>query len=53
VVDDGTSGRVSACRWHALAAAIDYESSFELDLEIGPGEPALLDRYRSVALSYR
>jgi hypothetical protein len=53
VVDDGTSGRVSACRWHALAATIDYESSFEIDLEIGPGEPSLLDRYRSVALSYR
>lgn len=47
------AGRVSACRWHVLSDAIDFGSSLELELEIGPGDPSLLDRYRSVAFLYR
>ena len=46
-------GQVSACRWHVLGDAVDFSSSLQLELEIGPGEPALLDRYRSVAFLYR
>jgi hypothetical protein len=50
---EGPSGRVSACRWHVLTDAIDYDTSFELDLEIGPADPSLLDRYRSIGFGYR
>lgn len=50
---DANGGRVSACRWHVLGDVIDYQTSFDLDLEIGPGEPSLLDRYRSIGFAYR
>ena len=46
-------GNVSACRWNILGDAIDFQQRFDLSLEIGPGEPSLLDRYRSVAFYYR
>ncbi len=45
--------RVSACRWHVLGDAIDFSSSLRLDMEIGPGVPQVLDRYRSVAYLYQ
>jgi Protein of unknown function (DUF2961) len=48
-----TAGQVSACRWHLLGDAIDFQQSFDFELEIGPGDPSLLDRYRSVAFFYR
>lgn len=50
---DASAGHVSACRWHILGDAIDYKKSFDLDVEIGPGDPALLDRYRSIAFDYQ
>jgi Protein of unknown function (DUF2961) len=46
-------GKVSACRWHVLGDTIDFAKSLDLALEIGPGVPELLDRYRSVAFLYR
>jgi len=49
----GTRGTANACRFHALNDAIDFASTFDLDLEIGPGDPSLLDRYRSIAFYYR
>jgi hypothetical protein len=45
--------RVSACRWLIAGGAIDFSSCLEMDLEIGPGDPGLLDRYVTVALYYR
>ncbi len=50
---EGTSGRASGCRWHVRTQAIDFSSSLEAELEIGPGVPAVLDRYRSVVFVYR
>jgi hypothetical protein len=50
---DPTSGRVTSCRWHVLGDAIDFGTSFHLSLEIGPGNPTLLDRYQSTAFFYR
>lgn len=44
--------QVSACRWHVLSDAVDFTSSLDLDMEIGPGDPSALDRYRSVAFLY-
>jgi hypothetical protein len=49
----GEQGRANACRWHVLTDAIDYQTSFALDLEIGNGNPSLLDRYRTIAYGYR
>jgi hypothetical protein len=49
----GNGGRVTGCRWHILGDAIDFSSDLDLDLEIGPGRPELLDRYRSVAYYYQ
>lgn len=46
-------GRASFCRWHVLGDEVDFASSFEMSLEIGPGDATLLDRYRSVAYLYR
>ena len=45
--------RVNACRWHVLGDAVDFRESLQLDMEIGPGRPDVLDRYRSVAFLYR
>ena len=46
-------GKVSACRWHVLGDVIDFQSSLRVEYEIGPGDPSLLDRYRTVAFYYR
>jgi len=46
-------GRATACRWHVLNDAIDFNSSIEASLEIGNGDPSLLDRYRTVAYFYK
>ena len=46
-------GIAVCCRWHVLGDAIDFLSELDLDLEIGPGQPRLLDRYRSVAYYYQ
>jgi hypothetical protein len=47
------SGRAAACRWHVLNDAIDFHESIDATLEIGNGDPSLLDRYRSVAFYYQ
>jgi hypothetical protein len=47
------TGQVSACRWYAWHDAIDFAESIEYDLEIGPGEPSSLRRYRTVAYFYQ
>ena len=52
VSHDGTAGRASACRWHVLGDTIDFTESAEIAIEIGPADPAMLDRYRSVAFFY-
>jgi hypothetical protein len=44
--------QVSACRWHVLGDAVDFATSLDLDMEIGPGDATVLDRYRSVAFLY-
>jgi hypothetical protein len=51
--DPKAGGKASACRWHLLDDVIDFSTGLELALEIGPGDPSLLDRYRSVAFYYR
>jgi len=50
--EDIEVGKVSACRWHVLGDAIDFQTSFSLDLEIGPAAPDLLDRSRTVGFAY-
>jgi hypothetical protein len=47
------SGHVSACRWHVLADAVHFSEQIDLDLEIGPNRPDLLERYRTVAYFYQ
>ncbi|MDI3291495.1 DUF2961 domain-containing protein [Polyangium sp. 15x6] len=47
------SARASACRFHVLTDRIDFQTSAEIALEIGPGIPETLDRYRSVTFLYR
>jgi hypothetical protein len=46
-------GKASACRWHVLSDTIDFQRSLEMEMEIGPGRPAVLNRYRSVAYLYQ
>jgi hypothetical protein len=46
-------GQIAACRWHLLTDAIDFTDALDMAIEIGPAEPSLLDRYRSVAFIYR
>jgi hypothetical protein len=46
-------GRASACRWHVLGDAIDFASDVQQTLEVGPGDPSMLERYRTVAFVYR
>ena len=53
ITPSGPQARVSTCRWHVLTDAIDFARSLELTMEVGPGRPAVLDRYRSVAFLYR
>lgn len=45
-------GRVTAYRFHLLTDAVQFGTSFRLDLEVGPGDPAMLDRYETVAFFY-
>jgi hypothetical protein len=52
VSDDGAAGKASACRFHVLGDTIDFQDSADITLEIGPADPAMLDRYRSVAFFY-
>jgi hypothetical protein len=47
------TGSINACRWHPGTDAIDFATSLSMDVEVGPGMPALLDEYRSVAFVYR
>ncbi len=49
----GGQARVSTCRWHVLGDTIDFASSLEMSLEIGPGVPSVLDRFLTVAYLYR
>lgn len=46
-------GQVVACRWHILTDAIDFTDNLDMTIEIGPADPSVLDRYRSVAFIYR
>lgn len=48
----GTLGHVAAMRWHVLADAVPFASSFRLDLEYGASTPAAATAYRAVALYY-
>lgn len=50
---DGLVGQSSACRFHVLGDTIDFAESAELELEIGPGIPETLVRYRTVTFLYR
>ncbi len=52
VEGDGAAAQASACRFHVLSDAIDFEESAEITVEIGPADPAMLERYRSVAFFY-
>lgn len=52
LASDGTNGRVSGCRWHVLGDAIDFQTSLSYSLEIGPGDPDVRDRYRSITWLY-
>jgi hypothetical protein len=45
-------GVVSCCRWHVLADAIDFQSSFVLRFQHASGNPALVVRYATVAYYY-
>jgi len=47
------TARASGCRFHVLGERVDFAESAEIALEIGPGIPETLDRYRSVAFVYR
>ena len=47
------SGKMSACRWHILGAAIDFHQSLDLSFEIGPPDPASFTRYVTTAFLYR
>lgn len=50
---NGVVGQTNACRFHLLADAIDISTSADVTLEIGPGVPETLERYRTVAFVYR
>jgi hypothetical protein len=49
---DESRGKASACRWNVHGTELDFQQSLEATLEIGPGMPELLDRYRTVAFLY-
>lgn len=46
-------GRATACRFHLGNDVIDFANGIEGTLEIGNGDPSLLDRYRTVAFFYQ
>jgi hypothetical protein len=52
IAGEGDDGRVSGCRWHILGDAIDFRSTLTYALEIGPGDPEVRDRYRSITWLY-
>jgi hypothetical protein len=52
VANDGARAGVSACRVFR-GATVDFAASLEIELEIGPDDPALRERYRSAAFVYR
>ena len=47
------TGRMSSCRWHVLGDAIDFATSIDFKLEVGPADAELLDHYRTVAFFYQ
>ena len=44
---------VNQCRWHILTDAIDFKKSLDFDLEIGAGNPAALQLYKTIAYFYK
>ena len=46
-------GKMSACRWHVLGAAIDFHQSLDVSMEVGPPDPASLDRYVTTTFLYQ
>jgi len=52
VEGDDMAAQASACRFHVLGDAIDFAQSAEITVEVGPADPAMLERYRSVAFFY-
>ncbi len=46
-------GRATACRFHVANDTIELQKNLRATLEIGNGDPSLLDRYRTVAFYYR
>lgn len=49
---DGEVGHASACRFHVLTDAVDAAESADIALEIGSANPAMAQRYRTVAFVY-
>ena len=49
---NGLVGQTNACRFHLLGDTIDFAQSAKLELEIGPGLPETLRRYRTVTFLY-
>jgi hypothetical protein len=47
------TGKMSACRWHVLGTAIDFHQSLDVSMEVGPPDPASLDRYVTTTFLYR
>lgn len=45
-------GRVAGYRMHLLTDAVQFAESLRLDLEVGPADPRMLDRYETVAFAY-
>lgn len=45
-------GVVSCCRWHVLTDAIDFQQSFSLQFQYGVDNPAMVERYATVAYYY-
>jgi hypothetical protein len=50
---NGLIGQTNACRFHLLGDTIDFAQSATLELEIGPGIPETLVRYRTITFLYR
>jgi hypothetical protein len=50
---NGTTAQTNACRFHLLGDAVDFAQSAKLELEIGPGIPETLVRYRTITFLYR
>jgi len=50
---NGLVAQTNACRFHVLGDTIDFAQSAKLELEIGPGIPETLERYRTITFLYR